>query len=63
MTRHRTPKADQPGLFPDLHSDSRPLGERTAAERHTTPGLLDWIREQRAEPPDAESNDDEGDRT
>jgi hypothetical protein len=29
----------------DLHQDSRPLGERNAAERYTEPSLMDWIAE------------------
>ena len=45
----RKPKMEQPGLFPDLHEDHRPLGERTAAERYETPTLMAWLDDQPAE--------------
>ena len=34
-----TPRAAQPVLFP-LRDDSRPAGERSAAERYQTPSLF-----------------------
>jgi len=34
-----TPRAAQPVLFP-LREDSRPAGERSAAERYQTPSLF-----------------------
>ncbi len=44
IAEQKTPPVEQPALF-ELHTDARPAGERTAAERYAAPSLFTYERE------------------